>query len=198
MAKFRGSVVTCKVCGSGFKVPPSRALTAEFCSIKCASVGRGERQRKRVQLTCDNCGKEFEAHACHAHRRTYCSRACQHASEEILAAQSARVAGSNNPRWKGGVVNHSDGYLYSHAPEHPFASNGYVLAHRRVMERWLRKNEPESPFLIRLGNQLYLSPDFHVHHKDEDKVNNAIRNLQCLTPSEHRRHHNDVRRLSSS
>lgn len=92
--------------------------------------------------------------------------------------------------WKGGVVDHSDGYLYELATDHPFASNGYVLQHRLVMERWLRENHPESKFLITVGENLYLSPGFEVHHKDEKRANNAIGNLQCMTRAEHRRHHN--------
>lgn len=96
--------------------------------------------------------------------------------------------------WKGGKTDHSGGWVYEHAPDHPFASNGYVFEHRLVMERWLRENDPESPFLIPLGNQLYLSPDFVVHHCDENKRNNAISNLQCLTNSEHMSVHNDMRK----
>lgn len=95
--------------------------------------------------------------------------------------------------WKGGVTRHKDGYLYEWAPEHPFASNRYVFQHRLVMERWLRENDPSSSFLIKLGGQLYLSPEFEVHHKDEDRTNNQIDNLECLTPSEHASMHNRMR-----
>jgi endogenous inhibitor of DNA gyrase (YacG/DUF329 family) len=193
MAKFRGAVVSCKICGSAFKVPPSRAQTAEFCSIKCASVGRGERIRKRVTLSCANCGTPFEVPVSHADRRVYCSSKCKHESADYLSALSDRTRGDNNPMWSGGFVDHSEGYIYASAPDHPFASNGYVLAHRLVMERWLRRTDPSSPFLIRLGGGLYLSPEFVVHHKDETKRNNEIGNLECLTPAEHTRLHSLAR-----
>jgi len=100
------------------------------------------------------------------------------------------MTGDGNSQWKGGRAAHSSGYVYQAAKDHPFASNGYVFEHRLVMEAWLRENDPESPFLIRLGDQLYLSPDFVVHHRDENKANNSIENLECMTPAEHRRHHN--------
>lgn len=100
----------------------------------------------------------------------------------------------NNPQWNGGRTMHSDGYVYRFAPHHPFASNGYVFEHRLVMEEWLRENQPDSPFLVELGWAKYLSPDFVVHHKDEDREHNAIGNLECLTAAEHVRHHNDERR----
>ena len=193
-AKFRGAVKTCKTCGSTFKVSPSRAEKAEYCSTACASVGRGLRQRKRSMLTCDNCGSEFEAHTCHAHRRKFCSRKCQHESEASWQSKHLRTTGLNNPRWKGGIARRTDGYVYQSAPYHPYASNGYVLQHRLIMEAWLRDNDPESIFLIRLGENLYLSPEFHVHHKDMDRANNAVSNLQCVTPAEHQRIHAEMRR----
>lgn len=194
MATFKGSILDCKICGSAFKVPPSRVHKAEFCSIKCASIGRGKRLQKRVTIECRNCGDPFEAPQCHEDRRKYCSQECKHKHHDYLQSLSERLRRENNPMWKGGEILHSGGYVYLFAPEHPFASNGYVFAHRLAMEWWLRENEPESPFLISLGNQIYLSPDFVVHHKDENKRNNAISNLQCLTNSEHMTLHSEMRK----
>ena len=59
------------------------------------------------------------------------------------------------------------------------------------MERHLRGSNPGSPFLIRLGDNLYLSPEFVVHHRDRDMANNAIANLECMTTAEHVRHHTE-------
>lgn len=195
-APFKGSVLNCKICGSAFKVPPSRERTAEFCSIQCASIGRGKRMQKRISLSCANCGDSFEVPESHADRRVYCSSTCKHESATYLANLSQRTRGASNPAWRGGVVDHSDGYIYAHAPEHPFSSNGYVLAHRLLMEWWLRKYDPESKFLIMLGTNLYLSPEYVVHHKDENKRRNVVENLECLTPAEHTRLHSIARHKS--
>lgn len=120
----------------------------------------------------------------------YCSRSCQESSPETINRKVGRV-GALNPAWKGGVYRRTDGYVYEIAYGHPFAaSSGHVLQHRLVMERWLRENEPDSPFLIEIDGEKYLSPAYHVHHRDEDKQNNDIANLQCMTPEEHRREHN--------
>jgi hypothetical protein len=62
------------------------------------------------------------------------------------------------------------------------------------MEKWLREKHPKSAFLIKLGNQTYLSPAYEVHHKDENRRHNEIENLECLTPAEHRKLHRDARR----
>ncbi len=36
---------------------------------------------------------------------------------------------------------------------------------------------------------------FHIHHKDGDKLNNRISNLECLSPSEHAKEHRGVERV---
>lgn len=85
------------------------------------------------------------------------------------------------------------------AANHPFASHGaYVLEHRLVMENWLRVNVTESPYLIVVEGEKYLSPEIVVHHKDHDKTNNKIENLECMTQSEHAAHHHAERRELNS
>lgn len=196
-APFRGASLKCKICGSAFRVPPSRANSAEFCSTKCAAVVRGLNRRKRVTLNCEQCSKPFEVPASHKDRRKFCSAECREASVKYATEKSERAKGPTNPMWMGGLTKHSEGYVYELAPDHPFASNGYVFQHRLVMERWLRANEPTSPFLIKLGEQLYLSPEFIVHHDDEDREHNEVGNLVCMTIAEHNKLHDERRKLQS-
>lgn len=71
-------------------------------------------------------------------------------------------------------------YLYALVPNHHNATkNGYVLMHRVVMEnhlgRPLEKNEI-------------------VHHKDHNKLNNNIGNLQVMDRVEHNRMHGSTGR----
>lgn len=75
------------------------------------------------------------------------------------------------------------------APEHPFATKGYVFQHRLVVERHLRDAQPDSPHLERIGDQLYLRRDIDIHHEDGVKDNNAIENLTPLTRVEHTQLH---------
>jgi hypothetical protein len=197
MAKFKGAVLSCKGCHSSFRVPPSRADKAEYCSIGCASIARGKKfSKEKIALNCKNCQKAFECFPAHANRRIYCSYECKYHASEYKAKKSTLFMGDKNPSWKGGRTEHSDGYIYVYVPEHPFSSNGYVFEHRLIMEKWLRDNEPESQYLVKLGQQLYLSPKFVVHHHDEDKTNNAIKNLQCMTNSEHQIHHAAARKVA--
>lgn len=196
MAKFKGAVLQCEVCGSEFKVPPSRAAKAKTCSHACSVRYRAEAIKRQEAVTCARCGKEFQTPRCHAGRRKFCSYECKHTDPAYLSRLSRVNSGAANAMWKGGVVAHSSGYICRLAPHHPFSSNNYVLEHRLVMECWLRENDPDSCFLVRLGDQLYLTPEIVVHHVDEDKANNAIGNLQCMTLAEHTRLHSLLRAAS--
>jgi hypothetical protein len=71
-----------------------------------------------------------------------------------------------NPKWKGGRRVDSDGYVLVKAWDHPkHRKNGYVLEHRLVMERHLGR----------------LLEDWEVvHHKNCDKTDNRIENLELL------------------
>jgi hypothetical protein len=66
-------------------------------------------------------------------------------------------------------------YWYCKVPEHPKATKlGYVFHHRIVMENYLGR--------LLLENEV-------VHHKDGNKRNNVIENLEVLDSREHNRLH---------
>ena len=195
MAKFKGVVLQCKICGASFKVPQCRSKTAEYCGKSCAVIGRAiAMSLPKVAITCKECGIVFYDHQCHAHKRVFCSKACMETNKAHKAGQAERVTGSNNPMWAGGISKHSDGYIYKYAPDHPFSSNGYVFEHRLAAEDKLRAIDPESVFLVKLGDRKYLRPEISVHHKDLDKTNNSPDNLMVVTNSEHQKIHAALRR----
>jgi hypothetical protein len=74
--------------------------------------------------------------------------------------------GENNPMWAGGKKIGKGGYILVWRPDHPYAnSQGYVSEHRLVMEEHIGR---------------YLSPDEIVHHKNKNRQDNRIENLQLL------------------
>lgn len=196
MAKFKGAVLNCVVCQSEFKVPPNRALTAKTCSKGCADKIRGEGIKRQVSAICKMCNATFEIPRSHSDRRVFCSNVCREAHPDTVERKKARI-GPLNPAWKGGRVLQSDGYIYALDRSHPHAgSNGYILEHRSVMEKHLLENDPSSEFLTFANDRPVLSLDYEVHHRDEDKANNEISNLECLTPAQHRQRHAQMRRDS--
>jgi hypothetical protein len=76
---------------------------------------------------------------------------------------SKKMSGENSPSWKGGIHIDSAGYRRILAKEHPYCDkDGYVLEHRLVMEDMI--------------NRLLL-PGEVVHHRDQNRQNNAPKNL---------------------
>lgn len=88
-------------------------------------------------------------------------------------AKTVFGSGENHGNWKGGRVV-QNGYYMVYCPEHPKAMSGYVYEHRLVMERHLGR---------------YLKKNEIVHHKNRNKQDNRLENLEVLTPAEHNRVH---------
>lgn len=92
-------------------------------------------------------------------------------------AQSDRATVFKNGacKWNIKKVISKGDYLYALVPDHPNATkNGYVLMHRVVMENHLGR---------------LLSANEVVHHKDHNKKNNDIENLEVLDALEHSKLH---------
>lgn len=74
--------------------------------------------------------------------------------------------GEFNTRWKGGVLYRS-GYKFIRLPDHPFCDNhGYVREHRWIMEQHIGR---------------YLTEKEVVHHRDKNRLNNEISNLELIS-----------------
>lgn len=73
-------------------------------------------------------------------------------------------------------------YRLIYAPLHKSSrANGYVLEHRLVMEKYLGR---------------LLKSDEIVHHKNENKLDNRLSNLERLTKKEHDKLHFESKKLT--
>lgn len=125
-------------------------------------------RKTAITQYCILCQKPYEIRISHAHLRQTCSRAC---AAEI---KSRTKSGPNHPRWKSGKEISPCGYQLEYNPNHPDAHKGKVFTHRLMMEQ-------------KIGRKL-TSKEI-VHHKDGNKLNNKIENLQIMTRAEHINHH---------
>ena len=120
----------CEICGTLFNVPFAEIKRGrKYCSEKCYIQSK----YKQVDVTCLNCGKEFEIPQCRLGRKKYCSNKCKyeakhnHVERECLTCgKKIKVIGSyilkgegkyctkkcygisqrgkGNPAWKGGIT----------------------------------------------------------------------------------------------
>lgn len=89
------------------------------------------------------------------------------------------IKGPGTAHWKGGTVIR-DGYKYIYHPFHPFATKqGYVLEHRLVMEKKLKR---------------YLRKEEVVHHGNRNRLDNKFQNLALIkNQAEHNKQHIQLR-----
>lgn len=102
------------------------------------------------------------------------------ANVDMRGRHGNQARGSKNGRWNKGRILSSEGYvLIRVGVDHPLAfGSGYAYEHQIV---WVAAGNP-----LPKKNEL-------IHHKDEDKTNNRIENLELITRSEHAKHHSDYR-----
>lgn len=88
--------------------------------------------------------------------------------------------GAANPRWNATRIISEHGYVKVRVGrDHPLADpNGYAYEHLVV---W-----------VAAGNARP-GPDETLHHKNEDKTDNRLANLELLTRTRHAQHHNAQR-----
>jgi hypothetical protein len=198
MAKFKGVVKRCEECGKEFRLPQSLA-ERKYCSRVCGYKHTNDWHRTgKVELECPECKKHFFEFPSRAKGRVFCSRICKHKSEQYRQLKRTLSTGENNGMWGGGGTDHADGYRYAYAPHHPYEHTGYVLEHRLVMEEWLREHEPDSEFLVQVGDKLYLNPKCVVHHNDGVRQHNSIGNLTAMWIGDHISFHNNEREVQTN
>lgn len=107
--------------------------------------------------------------------------------KQINSVLLASKSGSKNPNagkklerekfayLRAAFYENSAGYIMIRSPYHPYSDvRGYVMEHRLVMEKYLRR---------------FLLPDEIVHHRDSDKKNNTIENLEVMHQKVHALEH---------
>ena len=147
--------------------------------------------------TCPICGKRFHLKPYRIKRCkiNYCSKKCQNEARKIYMKGEGNhqygLKGSKNPTWAGGTKISNYGYREVQQIGHPFARgrSEYVFEHRLVAERYLLTAENS----VEINGKRYLSPEYVVHHKNGDRLDNRVENLEIMTLHEHQSLHEKKR-----
>lgn len=148
--------------------------------------------RKYVTRVCERCGKEFTQRS--DYKSKFCGYECYWKSMEVdhstkcpicgkvfdkrekqkycsRVCQGIAKRGKPHPS-TGGISKNREGYV------RVYVDGKYVMQHRLVMEQALGRK---------------LQKDEIVHHKDHDKENNSIENLELMSVREHTGMHSKER-----
>lgn len=153
-------------CGCG-ELIPSVNKKGKVARFRHGHNGRGSRLAAlQTFKVCETCREPFGAPPGATERQWVRARFCSVDCATWRRSVARVIAGTTRI--------HSRGYVLVYLPMHPAASKNYVYEHRLVMERHLGR---------------LLATNEHVHHRNEDKTDNRLENLEVLTPQQHRVHH---------
>lgn len=194
----------CDICGKEFECQAFRIKEYEqgkrkhlYCSKKCCGIGL----RKPTNATCEICGKAVKRkpNELLKNKHTFCSQECMNIWKTIAYCGSGNhqygIKGQSNASWKADSRISVYGYRLVRCLEHPFKNcDDFVFEHRLIAEKYLL-DENNS---VIINGKRYLSPEYDVHHKDGNRLNNDPQNLEILTRSEHMKKHFAERRAQKS
>lgn len=184
----------CVICGLKHYKPPYRLKNLKrgvTCSKECADKLQTTGRKRNPNYKCCECDKPCYQRPSDIknlkHGLTCGNNECsQKLNSRIMKGKNNHqfgIKGSANASFKGGRRISSYGYIIIYCPLHSRKMfDGYVFEHILVMEN-------------HTGRSLKYYGHNHrhnevCHHKDEDKQNNNIDNLELMTLEEHSRFHN--------
>lgn len=169
----------CKHCSTSFTVANYRKDSAIYCSRRCLALDA----RQEIVSNCEECGKEFTHISSRANKAKYCSRECYYKAMT-----------------RKGSVEHECvhcGTKFMDSPSHKRKYCSKVCVNKASKDVWkptfttVRKKMEARNMLLRCERCGYDSEPkiLGVHHKDRNRNNNEIDNLEVLCPTCHSLEH---------
>lgn len=196
LGKLKG-IRKCKNCGADVKIYHKDRLQRIniFCNKKCE--GEYIKSKAKLNCVCEICGKKFHREPSYITKTKHltCSKKCGNELRKItykgMGNPQYGLKGQLNASWKSDKRITNYGYVKIRKPEHPFKDcDDFVFEHRLVAEKYLLTDKNS----ITINGKRYLKPEYNVHHKDENKLNNSKENLQIMTRAEHISYHSKKRK----
>lgn len=194
----------CKYCKKEF-IPneSARQFPKTFCSYSCYE--HWLKENKEPNCVCAYCKIPIYRKPSQIKRAVHgvtCSKECANKLKAIYYSGKGNpqygLIGDKNASFKGIEILSNYGYILEYVPNHPFphdknVKGTRVLQHRLIIER--NADKFDDKYFIIINNKKYLKLEYEVHHKNEIKTDNRLENLQIVTASEHRKIHNNTKKI---
>lgn len=179
MMVSKSKIFHCAHCGKGVLIPPNRFETFRYCSRSCAAL----EQRSHIVASCAVCGGQFQHISSRANRAKYCSRSCYYKAMRLKGSVecACRHCGSQfkaSPSEKRkycsrACINKATKSIWSPS----FCTARKSMSRRRLIIECERCGYDREKRIL------------GVHHKDRDRRNNELSNLEVLCPNCHSLEH---------
>ncbi len=186
---MKANLVDCKCffCGDDYRKRLDRVRYPDFCGLECRMSFTAKNNRDNLGRDCLKCGSFFtpRLNQVKNNQGVYCSNSCALKGCIIPAAHTVEA---NKKRAES--FRKSD--YFKNPPSGP-DHRDYKEVHIRGGYRWVdddngvKIQEHRLVMEAHIGRKL-LTEEI-VHHKNEDKLDNGIDNLEIMSRSEHARHH---------
>lgn len=166
----------CETCGETFtrnpKYSQTQWATVRYCSRACIPHPRRKARPTEIKV-CPVCGGEFGCRddqiPSQFERQVHCSVDCGRRARFLRDQREHPTRLTSDRRYRLRFVS---GRV--DAPSRTSQAGAWILEHRLVMEEHLGRP---------------LAADEHVHHRNENGLDNRLENLEVLSQSEHMRLH---------
>jgi len=170
-----GKFIQCKICKEEFYIPKHRFETAKFCSPTC----RGKSAQKQFISNCKICNKQFGYIACREGKAKYCSRKCyykgQHLNGTIVknclyCSKEFRTSPSHKRKFCS-ILCKSE--AFKNIKTKNFTNPRLALKRRNMINKCFDCGYSSHPEIL------------GIHHKDNNRKNNFVKNFIILCPNCH-------------
>jgi len=170
---------TCLHCNELYNVRPYMISTTKYCSRRCMALN----VRIRLSTPCEVCGTVFEHISSRANKAKYCSRKCYYKAQHL----------------KGTVIHNCVhcGKEFKSAPSHKRKYCSRTCISKSSKDTWnpafstIRKAMAARGLINACARCGLSEPKeiLGVHHKDRNRKNNNLENLEVVCPNCHSKEH---------
>ena len=169
----------CKLCQIPYRVKPYLLKTSKYCSLKC----KAKDTTTEIKINCFICKKQFTHVSSRCNKAKYCSRPCYNIAQRNKGKKefSCQHCGK---KFMGHACHNRKfcskqcvGKSYRETFKPKYTTVRKALIKRGLINNCNRCNYDQEPLIL------------GVHHKDRNRNNNEISNLEILCPNCHSLEH---------